>query len=58
MTPCLVKKFKFKGDAVEALEVQIHFFFEKNGTFNKNSAFVHMATSVWSDVKTPEDPLS
>ena len=45
------------GTAAEALEVQVHLFLEKNSIFN-NIVHAHMmATSVWSDVKTPEDPL-
>ena len=45
VTPLLVEKFKFKGAAVEELEVQVHHFLEKNGIFN-DSVFAHMATFV------------
>ena len=49
VTPLLVEKFKFKGDAAEALEVQVHFFLGKND-LGKNDIFndkvcAHMATS-------------
>ena len=56
VTPLLVEKFKFKGDAVEELEVQVHLFLEKKCVQN-DSIFAHMATLVWLEVKTPKAPL-
>jgi len=48
VTPLLVDKlkFKFKGAAVEELEVQLHLFMEKNGIYN-DIVFSYMATSAW-----------